>query len=730
MRSWTLTIMVLALACGEGTPGPAGKDGARGEDGADGPTGKDGGGGSQGGSCSVTQNDDGSATITCEDGSSATVGSPGAEAPPTRLRFSVVLPGAACLVGGTRVEAGADDDGDGLLDDAEVEDTQILCDEPLMYPGDFVLDDSSDAAALNAYDGVAGDLTVSDLDVAVMLPRLRTVEGDLHVTDNAVPLSLPVLGEVGGDVTLSGQSASGLQLPALATVGGCLELGAEPGFTSLPLLESVDSLLIDGAGGALAFPVLTTIAADAVIDASDLTALALPALEDLGGDLELRGWSPGLALALGNLSEVGGDLRLVETSLVAVVPVGGVTTVGGSLVLEGNAALTDVSALAGLAVNGLSVRNNPLLESLPGVPIGVSLSAGLAVTGNALIDDLTPLAVVESVGGDVEIAGPAFTTLTGLAALTTVGGRLVIGPNPELADLAPHAGRESVGALRIAGNPLLTDLSGLEDLGAAPDGIELVDNAALVSLAGLSGVTGPCAVVKLNGSPLVASLEDLEGVSGVQTLDLMGSPLIDDVSHFVGTQTAMNTVRLNDLPLVTTLFWPALESAELVQLHSTGLTSVDLSGLEHTANVSISGNASLLSLDLGALQSAEFVYIFANDQLAALDLHSLTIAEDLIVVGGTYASLSLPLLTSVTDIMQIEWLPNLTALDLSQLDNVRWMSLRYISVPQCDLIAVRDGLIGEPDGAYLGGDDPCDPNPCGGACVLSCAEPEPDYACP
>lgn len=69
-----------------------GADGPPGSDGMDGPAGNDG--------------NDGSYTV---------------------VRISGVLAGAACPLGGSLLESGSDDDGDGLLDDAEVDRQDIVC---------------------------------------------------------------------------------------------------------------------------------------------------------------------------------------------------------------------------------------------------------------------------------------------------------------------------------------------------------------------------------------------------------------------------------------------------------------------------------------------------------------------------------------------------------------------------------------------------------------------------
>ncbi len=110
-----LVAALVSLACA-GAPGERGTDGA---------------------SCSIVQSSDGVSVLKCPDGSSFELRSGASGAPgeagddgkQSLLSVSVIpADGAApCPTGGHTLRVGVDDDGDGILDDAEVEQTEVLC---------------------------------------------------------------------------------------------------------------------------------------------------------------------------------------------------------------------------------------------------------------------------------------------------------------------------------------------------------------------------------------------------------------------------------------------------------------------------------------------------------------------------------------------------------------------------------------------------------------------------
>ena len=91
--------------------GPDGADGADGVDGDDGAAGVDG--------------DDGAAGVDGDDGAAGVDGDDGSN---TLISTTTEPAGSNCANGGTRIDMGVDDDGDGTLDTTEIDHTQYICD--------------------------------------------------------------------------------------------------------------------------------------------------------------------------------------------------------------------------------------------------------------------------------------------------------------------------------------------------------------------------------------------------------------------------------------------------------------------------------------------------------------------------------------------------------------------------------------------------------------------------
>lgn len=125
-----------------------GADGATGQDGVNGIDGQDGS------SCSVTDHGNGTKTIFCTDGSSATVsdGRDGANA----LIRTVEGGATACPNGGDLIQAGVDDNNNGVLDPSEVDSDVEVCD------GQDGVDGSSGQDGVAGQDGLTSLIKVTE----------------------------------------------------------------------------------------------------------------------------------------------------------------------------------------------------------------------------------------------------------------------------------------------------------------------------------------------------------------------------------------------------------------------------------------------------------------------------------------------------------------------------------------------------------------------------------------
>ena len=138
-------------------------------------------------------------------------GADGANGTSTLVQTAEEPAGDNCADGGTRVDSGADDNGDGQLSADEIDVTTYVCngDTPftdVIWYGTATIEDATDAAALAPYTVVTGSLEITS-DEDLSLPNLRIVGSTLYGYDYAsgangtTSVSLPVLETVNATYT-------------------------------------------------------------------------------------------------------------------------------------------------------------------------------------------------------------------------------------------------------------------------------------------------------------------------------------------------------------------------------------------------------------------------------------------------------------------------------------------------------------------------------------------------
>jgi len=316
---------------GNGKPGADGKDGKDGEDGAKGEDGKD----AEEPPCSLSENEDGTQTLTCGDQS--------------------VVVGAPCEGG---------------------------------FPGTLSITKEDDVAAasnlllfqVSTCTWVRGSVVVAQFPGETLpqaLARIQKVDGDVVITNNAdlTIASLPALTTVGGAV-LVGQNAALTEtsFPALATVGKDLVWYYNPALVSVGELPKL--IEVKGTLGWLQnpnvertpdFPELTAVGTDlGWVENQKLVGTgAYPKLKSVGSFL---GWRGNVSLedlgSFGALESVDGFEIRQNGALEAVVDFPKLTTVGGDGVLiTNNASLTALEGLGSITkVTGpVTIQDNPKL---------------------------------------------------------------------------------------------------------------------------------------------------------------------------------------------------------------------------------------------------------------------------------------------------------------------------------------------------------------------------------
>jgi len=166
---------------------------------------------------------------------------------------------------------------------------------------------------------------------------------------------------------------------------------------------------------------------------------------------------------------------------------------------------------------------------LTGLSALTSVGGYLQIQNNAVLTSLTGLSTLTSVGGYLQIRNNAvLTSLTGLSALTSIGGTLAIQNNAALTNLTGLSALTSVGGyLQIEDNAVLTSLTGLSAL-TSGGALSIQNNAALTNLTGLSPLTSIAGELIINNNDALASLSGLNNIAqaGITNLFLQNSTIL------------------------------------------------------------------------------------------------------------------------------------------------------------------------------------------------------------
>ncbi len=291
------------------------------------------------------------------------------------VRVDNVSPGEDCPQGGVALHTGADTDGNGVLDDEEIEETHLVCNTeaplvPLVAVEEEPPGDHCEHGGLAVHVGVDhdadGTLDPSEIEATEYLcfpvggPPTR-IEGSYTLENTVDAAWAQQVVEITGSLTLLGPGMTELSLPALESIGGDLYLHASE-------LESLDVPNLETLGGTLDFGGVLTHLETSLTEAGGVW-VAATVLEDLQ---VLSGFT---ALGEGGLSITGSD------HLTSLDGLEGLRTVEGRVGVSSHAVLTRVDALHGLTWVGgdFAVSSNPSLSQC-------DVDALVAAVGPANID--------------------------------------------------------------------------------------------------------------------------------------------------------------------------------------------------------------------------------------------------------------------------------------------------------------------------------------------------------
>lgn len=378
-------------------------------------------------------------------------------------------PGANCPDGGVAVQTGADDNGNGAVDDDEIETTSYVC---------------GGASPLRCDDRktISGLITVFDSAGLAQLDGVGCIDGDLVIAgvDDATLPDLP-LEIVTGGITLAGN-------PELTSLAGLDELTAVGGIYAIQgngALTDVSALgkLVDG-------PSVIISGNDSLIDLAGLETWI-----DIGHNLIITNNA--------SLRDLHGLENLASTTQ--------------GVFLRGNRSLTSIAALDQLrSAAALDVTGNAALPALRLASLQ-KISVTLLASANDTLTTIEMPALATTSGIQI-LNNPELTTASFPALV--VSNVFQAQFDPKLHTISASHFIAATGAVDLSSLPVLTtvDLKGLTTIGGSFTLRGLTTLGSLSGFTALGGISGDMVVQSCNALTSFTGLDELERIGGNLTI--------------------------------------------------------------------------------------------------------------------------------------------------------------------------------------------------------------------
>ncbi|MGB1015616.1 MAG: hypothetical protein ACPG4T_15880 [Nannocystaceae bacterium] len=385
-------------------------------------------------------------------------------------------------------------------------------------------------AALSSVSRVDGAVTLRNLDVPDMswLSSLTEVEGNMSLRD------MPVMSLDGLDGLTTVEALDLRGLPNLSDLQG---LGALANVETLNLAD-LNIQTLAGLGPVhpneltiSESPLLTSIVGlELITNAESLSFGNVPALTSFEGLENLKSaeyfsaqWAgPADLTGLQALESVT-SLTLAGDYIVDAGPLPSLTTVE-DLWIRNTPLLTSLSGLANISqIAEITLSGVPSLVTLSELS-ALQSSDSIELRGTGLVD-LNGLNAIENLSNLNLIDNVSLTSVSGLDALTAISEGLSIGENPKLVNLMELLAPAIGGTIRIYNNKALISLAGLEGVTAIVGDLDILGNEVLNSLAGLANLQSVDGNVEIRDNP---QLPNQDALDFAESLEVSGFVDVSD----------------------------------------------------------------------------------------------------------------------------------------------------------------------------------------------------------
>ena len=582
--------------------------------------------------------------------------------------------------------------------------TTLIMEGDSVYDGSYTFADSDfaddvDSWVAGGYTEITGSLTINTngaggITNVDFLAGLEKIGGGLwFYGPDLVDLSgLSDLVEVGGNVGFSDNSSWPLNdlpnldgLENLRTIGGSLSFGY---CYSLQNITALSGLIEIGGGIFIDYnPVLTSLAglqnvncrvtnlvvednellqdisalSGVIVDGVDidnnasLTSLSgLEGVRGIGASIYIQRNDSLMNLSgLDNLGHVDGTVWIDDNDDLTTLAGLGATFIEGQLTIEDNDSLTDITELLDYTIlYGLDIDNNDALVSLDGLDNLSTVAGTLTIENNAALEDFSALDLTQVQGnlilrnnGEHVDTLPNFTANGGCSFGTVLGSLTIAGH--DYLDSLEGMGIDAVGgSITISQNTELADIAALSALtGGDSCNLDVFDNDALTSLAGLQGLTR-------SNNTSISNNSGLESLAGLENMDR---------ANWV---SIYNNANLTDLSALTNLRAQRLTLYGLDSLQNftegVGLTGMRIDDGLNIGDHSWGGNPQLTSLN----GLTDLTLNYTNN--CTLEIYGNAVLSDISALGHAG--------TDLTDLVNLHIESNAALPDLAGLENLETVS--------------------------------------------------------
>jgi hypothetical protein len=568
-----------------------------------------------------------------------------ASAPATATRIDPEPAGANCPDGGSAVRLGADDNGNGALEDAEIDSVQYICSGATAAALVRLADEPAGAHCAHGGRAVLSGLdrdhdgTLADGEVtstmyvcrdaeAVPLTRFEPEPAGSHCTAGGTAVRSGLDTDGNGDlddaeVATVQYICRDIELTRLdveAAGAHCTGGGAS---VKTGLDRNGDGTLEDDEVMHTEYVCGSVIAGnyDAITQAD---VDALKGIEAITGNLKIHFTDAVTAVDLPDLRAVGGDLDLGALANATRVQAPVLHSVGGVFAMAAVPKVTTISLPALVSAGTVRITGDTGLTSvklpalarvtdafrIDGSPVAQLDLSSLTDTGSFDLWNLKVAAIdlpALRTTADFDVADSSASSLSA-ASLQYVSGALRIGRDPSLASLDLSRVQVVQGNLTLRDLPALVGLA-LPLLDTAGGHVQVFDNAKLISVSMPKLVTIP-GWLWLTGDPALANLQDLGAVRTIgQGFYFQGNQGMHDLSQLKALTTIGGETTIG--------------ATQLERLAMPSLTTVDLLSVGRFDHVPVLDNPLLVTVDLPRLRDATTVFVSSAPHVTKIELPAL-----------------------------------------------------------------------------------------------------------